>query len=214
MIMPKNILTNEFVLNMKCPPDRAHMGVFDPELRGFYVDVLASGRKSFRVRYRFDKKLRVVTLGDASLMTLDEARMGARELLRKAKVVGKFVEFFGAGTASLSVTDRATIANMAPEYGATMGFFPVDEKTIAYFEGTGRTKDEIAAVTQVLESGKVNYWTGQEGRLFEKEFAEYCGTKHCIGVANGLDALTLTLRAWLELGRLQPGDEIDDFMEK
>jgi len=67
------------------------------------------------------------------------------EMLRKEKVVGKFVEFFGEGTASLSVTDRATIANMAPEYGATMGFFPVDEKTVAYFEATGRTKDEIAA---------------------------------------------------------------------
>ncbi len=67
------------------------------------------------------------------------------EMLRKEKVVGKFVEFFGEGTASLSVTDRATIANMAPEYGATMGFFPVDEKTVAYFEGTGRTKEEIAA---------------------------------------------------------------------
>jgi aconitate hydratase len=67
------------------------------------------------------------------------------EMLRKEKVVGKFVEFFGEGTASLSVTDRATIANMAPEYGATMGFFPVDEKTVAYFEGTGRTSDEIAA---------------------------------------------------------------------
>ena len=67
------------------------------------------------------------------------------EMLRKAKVVGKFVEFYGEGTKSLSVTDRATIANMAPEYGATMGFFPVDEKTIAYFEGTGRTDAEIAA---------------------------------------------------------------------
>ncbi len=65
------------------------------------------------------------------------------EMLRKAKVVGKFVEFFGAGTASLGVTDRATIANMAPEYGATMGFFPVDDKTLDYFEGTGRSKDEI-----------------------------------------------------------------------
>jgi aconitate hydratase len=67
------------------------------------------------------------------------------ELLRKAKVVGKFVEFFGEGTRTLSLTDRATIANMAPEYGATMGFFPVDEATIDYFEGTGRTKAEIAA---------------------------------------------------------------------
>ncbi|HEX4598681.1 MAG TPA: aconitate hydratase AcnA, partial [Burkholderiaceae bacterium] len=67
------------------------------------------------------------------------------ELLRKEKVVGKFVEFFGDGTAALSVPDRATIGNMAPEYGATMGFFPVDEKTIAYFEGTGRTRSEIDA---------------------------------------------------------------------
>src|SRR4051812_8806322 len=67
------------------------------------------------------------------------------EMLRKEKVVGKFVEFFGEGTASLSLTDRATIANMAPEYGATMGFFPVDEATIEYFQGTGRSKAEIDA---------------------------------------------------------------------
>jgi aconitate hydratase len=67
------------------------------------------------------------------------------ELLRKEKVVGKFVEFFGEGTETLSLTDRATIANMAPEYGATMGFFPVDDATIDYFKGTGRTKAEIDA---------------------------------------------------------------------
>jgi len=67
------------------------------------------------------------------------------EMLRKEKVVGKFVEFFGDGTASLTLPDRATIGNMAPEYGATMGFFPVDEKTIDYFKGTGRTEAEIAA---------------------------------------------------------------------
>ncbi len=78
---------------------------------------------------------------------LHRHRPGAHltEMLRKAKVVGKFVEFFGEGTVSLSVTDRATIANMAPEYGATMGFFPVDDKTLDYFEGTGRSKDEIEA---------------------------------------------------------------------
>jgi len=68
------------------------------------------------------------------------------EMLRKEKVVGKFVEFCGPGTASLSVTDRATIGNMAPEYGATMGFFPVDERTIDYFRGTGRTEEEVAAL--------------------------------------------------------------------
>ena len=67
------------------------------------------------------------------------------EMLRREKVVGKFVEFFGAGTESLSLTDRATIANMAPEYGATMGFFPVDDQTIEYFKGTGRSKAEIDA---------------------------------------------------------------------
>ncbi len=67
------------------------------------------------------------------------------ERLRQEKVVGKFVEFFGAGAASLAVPDRATISNMAPEYGATMGFFPVDEKTLDYFKGTGRTDEEISA---------------------------------------------------------------------
>jgi aconitate hydratase len=74
------------------------------------------------------------------------------ELLRKEKVVGKFVEFFGEGTETLSLTDRATIGNMAPEYGATMGFFPVDDATIEYFEGTGRTKDEIAAFASYFKA--------------------------------------------------------------
>ena len=74
------------------------------------------------------------------------------EMLRRHKVVGKFVEFFGEGTASLALPDRATIANMAPEYGATMGFFPVDEKTIAYFEATGRTAQEIAAFEQYFKA--------------------------------------------------------------
>ena len=67
------------------------------------------------------------------------------EILRREKVVGKFVEFFGEGTASLALPDRATIANMAPEYGATMGFFPVDDITLDFFRGSGRTGDEISA---------------------------------------------------------------------
>jgi len=78
-------------------------------------------------------------------VTATDLVLTVTEMLRKAKVVGKFVEFFGEGTESLSVPDRATIANMAPEYGATMGFFPVDEKTIDYFAGTGRKREEIAA---------------------------------------------------------------------
>ncbi len=67
------------------------------------------------------------------------------EHLRQAQVVGKFVEFFGAGAASLTVPDRATIANMAPEYGATMGFFPVDAETVKYLAATGRSDEEIDA---------------------------------------------------------------------
>src|SRR5687767_4465588 len=67
------------------------------------------------------------------------------QMLRKAKVVGKFVEFFGEGTGSLSLPDRATIGNMAPEYGATMGFFPVDERTLEYFRGTGRSEQAVEA---------------------------------------------------------------------
>jgi len=78
-------------------------------------------------------------------VTATDVVLTITEMLRKAKVVGKFVEFFGKGTQRLSVTDRATIANMAPEYGATMGFFPVDDKTIDYFKGTGRTTAEIDA---------------------------------------------------------------------
>jgi aconitate hydratase len=78
-------------------------------------------------------------------VTATDMVLTVTEMLRKAKVVGKFVEFFGEGAESLSVTDRATISNMAPEYGATMGFFPVDERTIEYFRGTGRTDQEIDA---------------------------------------------------------------------
>jgi aconitate hydratase len=78
-------------------------------------------------------------------VTATDLVLTVTEVLRREKVVGKFVEFFGEGTASLALPDRATVANMAPEYGATMGFFPVDDKTIAYFQGTGRTKKEIEA---------------------------------------------------------------------
>ena len=68
------------------------------------------------------------------------------EMLRKLGVVGKFVEFYGTGLSSLSLPDRATIANMAPEYGATMGFFPVDEETLAYLRFTGRDAQRIRLV--------------------------------------------------------------------
>jgi len=66
-------------------------------------------------------------------------------MLRKTKVVGKFVEFYGEGAASLPLPDLATIANMAPEYGATMGYFPVDEESVNYLRATGRTDEQCAA---------------------------------------------------------------------
>ena len=86
------------------------------------------------------------------------------EMLRREKVVGKFVEFFGEGTESLSLTDRATIANMAPEYGATMGFFPVDDATIDYFRGTGRSKKEIDAFENYFRAQKM-YGIPKEGDI-------------------------------------------------
>ena len=88
------------------------------------------------------------------------------EMLRKAKVVGKFVEFHGAGAAALGLTDRATLANMAPEYGATMGFFPVDEESCRYLTATGRTEAQVDAFRQYFkaqglfgmpEAGQIQY---------------------------------------------------------
>ncbi|HEY0663013.1 MAG TPA: aconitate hydratase AcnA, partial [Thiobacillaceae bacterium] len=78
-------------------------------------------------------------------VTATDLVLTVTELLRKQKVVGKFVEFFGEGTAALTLPDRATIANMAPEYGATMGFFPVDDVTVDYLRYTGRSDDEVDA---------------------------------------------------------------------
>jgi aconitate hydratase len=78
-------------------------------------------------------------------VTATDLALHVTELLRKAKVVGKFIEFYGPGAASLSLPDRATIANMAPEYGATMGFFPVDAESVNYLKATGRTPAQIEA---------------------------------------------------------------------
>ena len=64
-------------------------------------------------------------------------------MLREKKVVGKFVEFYGPGVASLTLADRATVANMAPEYGATMGYFPIDGQTLDYLRLTGRDDHKV-----------------------------------------------------------------------
>ncbi len=88
-------------------------------------------------------------------VTATDLVLTVTEILRTHKVVGKFVEFFGEGTRTLALPDRATIANMAPEYGATMGFFPVDEKTVEYFKGTGRSKSEIEAFEAYFRAQKM-----------------------------------------------------------
>ena len=86
-------------------------------------------------------------------VTATDLVLAVTEVLRRAKVVGKFVEFFGEGAASLPVTDRATVANMAPEYGATMGYFPVDEESCRYMLATGRTREHVETFR--------NYYTAQ-----------------------------------------------------
>ncbi|MDB5085596.1 MAG: aconitate hydratase, partial [Bacilli bacterium] len=78
--------------------------------------------------------------------TATDLALTVTNILRKKGVVGKFVEFFGAGLSSMTLADRATIANMAPEYGATMGFFPIDDETLNYLRSTGRSAEHVAIV--------------------------------------------------------------------
>jgi aconitate hydratase len=85
-------------------------------------------------------------------VTATDLVLRVTEMLRAAKVVGKFVEFHGEGAASLSVTDRATIGNMAPEYGATMGFFPFDERSCEYMANTGRTEEQVDLCRQFYKA--------------------------------------------------------------
>ena len=87
-------------------------------------------------------------------VTATDLVLRVTEILREAKVVGKFVEYFGPGVADLQVTDRATISNMGPEYGATLGLFPVDEMTCSYLLDTGRSQEHVDRVR--------NYYTAQE----------------------------------------------------
>ncbi|MEO6772881.1 MAG: aconitate hydratase AcnA [Kofleriaceae bacterium] len=87
------------------------------------------------------------------------------EMLRKKGVVDKFVEFYGHGVAALSLPDRATIANMAPEYGATMGFFPVDDETLAYLRFTGRTDDHVQLVERYAKENLLWHVPGAKLRF-------------------------------------------------
>jgi aconitate hydratase len=99
-------------------------------------------------------------------VTATDLALTITQLLRKTKVVGKFVEFFGPGAKALPVVDRATIANMAPEYGATMGFFPIDEECVNYLRATGRTDEQCKAYENyykaqglwgIPQKGQINY---------------------------------------------------------
>ena len=101
-------------------------------------------------------------------VTATDLALTLTQLLRKAKVVGKFVEFYGPGAAALPVVDRATIANMAPEYGATMGFFPIDGESSAYLRATGRADADVAVYEAyykaqnlwgIPEKGQIDYST-------------------------------------------------------
>lgn len=84
--------------------------------------------------------------------TATDLALTVTEMLRKKGVVGKFVEYYGPGLANISLADRATVANMAPEYGATIGFFPVDAETLAYLRSTGRTEEQVALVEQYYKA--------------------------------------------------------------
>jgi aconitate hydratase len=97
-------------------------------------------------------------------VTAADLALTVTEMLRGEKVVGKFVEFFGHGSSTLMLPDRATVSNMAPEYGATMGFFPVDDVTVDFLRNTGRTDDEISAF-QAYFKAQGMYGMPEEGEV-------------------------------------------------
>ncbi|NLP34739.1 MAG: aconitate hydratase AcnA [Clostridiales bacterium] len=100
--------------------------------------------------------------------TATDLALRVTNLLRQKGVVGKFVEFFGEGVRKLSLADRATVANMAPEYGATCGFFPVDEETLDYLKLTGRSQEQIELVrTYLIENDLFNQYEGNEPKYTE-----------------------------------------------
>jgi aconitate hydratase len=120
------------------------LGVFGWGVGGIEAEAAMLGQPSSMlipevVGFRLHGRLREGATATDLVLTVTE-------MLRKKGVVGKFVEFYGSGLSSLSVPDRATIANMAPEYGATMGFFPVDNETLAYLHFTARTQEHVALV--------------------------------------------------------------------
>src|SRR4051812_24981716 len=99
-------------------------------------------------------------------VTATDLVLTVTQMLRKRGVVGKFVEFFGPGLANLSIADRATIGNMSPEYGATCGFFPVDDDTITYLRETGRSADRVALVVAYAKAQGMYLTTDSQDPIF------------------------------------------------
>ena len=112
--------------------------------------------------------------------TATDLALTVTQILRQHKVVGKFVEFYGPGAAKLTLPDRATIANMAPEYGATMGYFPVDEETLAYLRGTGRPAELVKLVE------------------------DYYRAQNLFGIATQKDVLSFSSVVELDLSTIRP----------
>ncbi|TMW73328.1 aconitate hydratase AcnA [Alteribacter natronophilus] len=98
--------------------------------------------------------------------TATDLALKVTQLLREQKVVGKFVEFFGPGLASMPLADRATISNMAPEYGATCGFFPVDDEALNYLRFTGRSEEQVKLVEAYCKANDMFYEPGKEDPRF------------------------------------------------
>ncbi|MBU9712384.1 aconitate hydratase AcnA [Evansella tamaricis] len=98
--------------------------------------------------------------------TATDLALKVTQVLREKKVVGKFVEYFGPGLGEMTLADRATIANMAPEYGATCGFFPVDEETLNYLRFTGRSEELVTLVEQYCKANGMFYTAGQDDPTF------------------------------------------------
>lgn len=113
-------------------------------------------------------------------VTATDLTLTLTELLRKTKVVGKFVEYFGPGAVALSLPDRATIANMAPEYGATMGFFPTDEESLKYLTSSGRDSKKVQLV------------------------ADYYKAQNLFGIPTQKDAIDYSQIVELDLGSIVP----------
>ncbi|WP_163653465.1 aconitate hydratase AcnA [Listeria sp. PSOL-1] len=131
------------------------IGVFGFGVGGIEAEAGMLGQPSY---FQIPDVIGVKLVGELSSgSTATDFALEVTKILREKKVVGKFVEFFGPGVTSLPVADRATVANMAPEYGATCGFFPVDDEALLYLRLTGRTEEQIELVETYLKANDLFY---------------------------------------------------------